>query len=43
MTRLDVIKGSICLVVIVGIVALMVKYGGKPIEEMPIWVWWLLK
>ena len=37
----------ITLLFIIGIVGIslygLIKYGGKPVSEMPIWLYWLLR
>ena len=33
----------ICLIVIIGITIYgLIKYGGKPVTDMPIWMYWLI-
>lgn len=38
---------KLLILLMVGVAALyiwaLIKYGGKPISEVPTWVWWLLR
>lgn len=38
----DLLKVTMAILVILGMVTILALYGGKPASEVPFWVWWLM-
>lgn len=43
LSLLGIIQVLVIAIVLILYIALMAKYCNTPVNEMPVWVWWLLK